>query len=174
MSSVTGVRERVKFSASGYSTIPGVLRWSFPNDCLKILDKVGLVKIFKVQGQPRPVHMLTAGRAFGGFVEPIALDHPFGTDTNILVEDPLQRPFVELKLLNQVINPGSFRMGDDVVHDLADYLAMRIPLRLALAQEPLRDLYYVPLVRAGENSLLQRSAFLAEYLLNTAGGISKP
>jgi len=51
-------------------------------------------------------------------MESIAFDHPLWTDTDILLEEPLHCPFVEVEPADDVINFGDFSMSDDRVNDL--------------------------------------------------------
>src|SRR5947209_18414281 len=91
---------------------------SSSDDGFKVFDEVRLIGISKLQYYLRPIHYFAAGQSFSHFMESIAFDHPLWTDTDILLEEPLHCPFVEVEPADDVINFGDFSMSDDRVNDL--------------------------------------------------------
>jgi hypothetical protein len=81
-----------------------ILRGSSANDALKIFDDVRLIGIAKLEYHRLPIYHSSSGQAFSHFMESIAFDHPLRTDADILTEEPLQRPFVEIEAAHDVIN----------------------------------------------------------------------
>src|ERR1700737_3293197 len=113
----------------------GIFRWGSSNDCFKVFNEVRLIGITKLQNHLRPIHNFAVGQSFSYFVESIAFDHPLGTYADILPEEPLQSPFVQVELADYVINFGDLSMSDDIVNDLVNFPYMLILLRKSLAKE---------------------------------------
>src|SRR5258708_29873016 len=112
----------------------------------KVFDEVRLIGISQLHYHPRPIYHFAFGQSFSHFVESIAFDHPLRTDTDILPEEPLQRPFVEVELAHDVINFGDLSMSDDTINDLVNEPDMLILLRKSLAKEIFCECYHLSFV----------------------------
>src|SRR5260370_38080480 len=95
-----------------------IFRRSSSNDSFKVFDEVRLIGIAELHYHPRPIHHFAAGQSFSHFMEPIAFDHPLRTDPDIVPEEPLQCPLVEVEPANDVINFGELSMSDDTANVL--------------------------------------------------------
>src|SRR6266851_7607705 len=123
-----------------------IFRWSSSNDCFKVFDEVCLIGISELHYHTRPIHHFALCQSFSHFVESIAFDHPLRTDTDILPEEPLQRPFVEVELAHDVINFGDLSMSDDTVNNLVNEPDMLILPWKSLAKEIFCECYHLSFV----------------------------
>src|SRR5579859_762098 len=149
----------------------GVFCWSSSYDCFKVFNEVCLVRIAKFQNYARPIYHFAGGQAFSYFVESIAFDYPLRTDTDILPEESLHCPFVEVEPVHYIINFGDLSMSDDIVNDFVNEPDMLILLWEPLAKEFFREFYHLSFVFSREDRIFQRFALNAENVPETDGGI---
>src|SRR5258708_30470571 len=150
-----------------------IFRRSASNNGFKVFDEVRLIGISQLQYHSRPIYHFAFCQSFSHFVESIAFDHPLRTDTDILPEEPLQRPFVEVEPAHYVINFGDLSMSDDTVNDLVNDPDMLILLRKSLVKEIFRKCYHLSFVLSRENRFFQCFAIDPKGIPKTDGTIRK-
>jgi uncharacterized protein DUF3224 len=65
---------------------------------------VGLVEVTQVQRKLHPVDRGACGQSLDRLVQAVAVDHPFRTDADVVVEESLQAAFVDVPALHKLID----------------------------------------------------------------------
>src|SRR5580765_5570252 len=73
----------------------GVFARRAADEFLEVVGEMRLIEVAQILRKRRPSRLCSDTHALQRFVYPIALDHPARAGTDISVEKPLQRPFVD-------------------------------------------------------------------------------
>src|SRR5579872_1436368 len=150
-----------------------IFPWRSANNGFKVFDKVRLIGISQFKYYSRPIHNAAFGQTFGDFVQTIAFNYPPGANTNILPEEPLQRPFVHIELAHDILNFRDFLMRDDIVNNFVDFPHMLVPLWKPLTKEVFRELYHLALIFLRKNNIFQSPAIYTKDIPKAGGSIRK-
>lgn len=116
--------------ASGRCCTPSdILLRSHTDGGFEIFDKMRLVVIAEIHRQLRPVVVWMKIHRFCRILEPVKLNDPFRADSDILIEEALQRSFVKTERGTNVIYFSHIPFFDDPVDDLINQRDMGILIR---------------------------------------------
>src|SRR5580704_8919027 len=135
------------------------------DNALEVFDKMSLVEVAEVQCELRPVDRFAFGETVDGFVESMAIDHPFRADADIAGEQSLERSHAEAALSGCYFNPRDRPIGRDLFDDVSDFLGHRITLRSLLPQKIFRDRNHGSLASLREHTRYERFAIGTEHIM---------
>src|SRR5215472_17922182 len=99
-----------------------ILRRRLAHDCLEVADEVCLVEVAEILSQRGDGYVMAIGQPVRRLMEPVPLNDPFGSYTDVLAEEPLQGSFAHADPVHHVVNASDRAVADDPLDDAVDVI----------------------------------------------------
>lgn len=154
--------------------LSGVLFGRKADHCFEIFDQVRLIEITQFGRQLRPIRRFSVRRAENRLVNPAAPDDPFRADSDVFIEQELQRSFVDAELADGIVHFDDVAVGHHAVHDAADETGTLVPFRHQFTQKPLRQRDHFLIAVRGQNVAFRRFRIFPEQFPAVNGTVGQP